>query len=158
MKLLTIAVIAIVGWRTDGTGTYPKANPLTKWSTTQNVIWKTPLAKWSNATPIIVGDRLFVCGEPVGPDGLADEPLAIDPASLVAGDVYAALRGRGKDGMFATDPALRQAQAERRRHLLEMAAEGKTVVGIDQLLSSLSRRTENDAPRDKKESGPQDGR
>lgn len=97
-------------------------------------------------------------GEPVGPDGLADEPLAVDPAALVAGDVYAALRARGKGGMFATDPALRQAQAERRRHLLEMATEGKTVVGIDQLLSSLSRRTENDAPRDKKESEPQDGR
>ena len=61
--LLTIAVIAIVGWRTDGTGTYPKADPVTKWSTKQNVIWKTPLAKWSNATPIIVGNKLLVCAE-----------------------------------------------------------------------------------------------
>lgn len=28
------------------------------------MIWKTPLPKKSNASPILVGDRVFVCGEP----------------------------------------------------------------------------------------------
>jgi len=54
----------IVGWRTDGTGKYPDAKPLTSWSATENVIWKTPMPAWGNATPILVGDRIFVCAEP----------------------------------------------------------------------------------------------
>ena len=29
-----------------------------------NVVWKTKLPNWSNASPILVGDRLFVCAEP----------------------------------------------------------------------------------------------
>lgn len=53
-----------VGWRTDGTGKYPDANPPIHWSPTENVVWATPMPSWSNSTPIIVGDRLFVCSEP----------------------------------------------------------------------------------------------
>ena len=53
-----------VGWRTDGTGKYPDANPPIHWSLTENVVWATPMPSWSNSTPIIVGDRLFVCSEP----------------------------------------------------------------------------------------------
>ena len=62
-KVLTVLFVAAVGWRTDGTGRYPAADPVTEWSAEKNVVWKTPLAKWSNATPVIVGDRLFVCAE-----------------------------------------------------------------------------------------------
>ena len=54
----------VVGWRTDGTGRYPDATPPIKWSPTSNVVWRTPMPDWSNATPVIVGDRLFVCSEP----------------------------------------------------------------------------------------------
>lgn len=32
----------------------------TKWSTTENVRWRTDLPSWSGATPIIWGDRIFV--------------------------------------------------------------------------------------------------
>ena len=53
-----------VGWRTDGTGKYPDANPPIHWSPTENLVWGTPMPSWSNSTPIIVGDRLFVCSEP----------------------------------------------------------------------------------------------
>lgn len=52
------------GWRTDGTGRYPDAEPATRWSASDNVIWKTALASWTNSSPIVVGDRLFTCGEP----------------------------------------------------------------------------------------------
>ena len=31
-----------------------------KWSTTENIVWKTPLPSWSAATPIIWGDRIFI--------------------------------------------------------------------------------------------------
>lgn len=54
----------VVGWRTDGSGAYPHADAVTEWSVTTNVIWKTALPRWSNATPIIVGDRIIVCSEP----------------------------------------------------------------------------------------------
>ena len=52
------------GWRTDGTGMYPHANPPLKWSMTENVIWKTKMPSWSNSQPAILKDRLFVCSEP----------------------------------------------------------------------------------------------
>jgi len=54
----------IVGWRTDWTGKYPDADPPTSWSAAENVIWKTPMPAWGNATPVLVGDRIFVCAEP----------------------------------------------------------------------------------------------
>ena len=62
----TAAVIGAepVGWRTDGTGRYPNAKPPTKWSTTKNVIWKVPMPSWSNATPVVIGNRVFTCAEP----------------------------------------------------------------------------------------------
>jgi len=53
-----------VGWRGDGTGVYPDARPPVKWSATENVIWKTPLPGKSNASPILVRDRIFICSEP----------------------------------------------------------------------------------------------
>ncbi|MEI7835214.1 MAG: PQQ-binding-like beta-propeller repeat protein [Planctomycetota bacterium] len=53
-----------VGWRGDGTGRYPQATPPTEWSAEKNVVWKTPTPAWSNASPVIVGDRIFICAEP----------------------------------------------------------------------------------------------
>jgi len=54
----------IVGWRTEGTGKYPDADPPTTWSATENVIWRTPMPARGNATPILVGERIFLCAEP----------------------------------------------------------------------------------------------
>ena len=54
----------VVGWRSDGTGKYPDANPTVEWSPDKNVVWATPTPTSSNSTPIVVGDRLFVCAEP----------------------------------------------------------------------------------------------
>ncbi|HCN08111.1 MAG TPA: hypothetical protein DIT01_09270, partial [Lentisphaeria bacterium] len=55
---------SVVGWRTDGTGEYPDAKPVTTFSEAENVVWKTPLPATSNATPVITGNRIFVCSEP----------------------------------------------------------------------------------------------
>jgi hypothetical protein len=52
-----------VGWRGDGTGRYPGATPAIEWSETKNVVWKTPLPSWGNASPVPVGDRVFVTSE-----------------------------------------------------------------------------------------------
>ena len=58
------ALAGVVGWRGDGSNAYPAASPLTKWSVTGGVQWDTELPNWSNACPVPVGDRLFVCAEP----------------------------------------------------------------------------------------------
>ncbi len=62
--IFSLAHAGPVGWRTDGTGKYPAAAPPMKWSADANIVWKTPMPSWSNATPIIVGNKLFVCSEP----------------------------------------------------------------------------------------------
>jgi len=56
-------------WHANGTGRYPDTNPPTQWcavpgSASKNVIWNRPLPSWSNSSPLIMGDRVFVCGEP----------------------------------------------------------------------------------------------
>ncbi len=53
-----------VGWRTDGTGRYPKAQPPLEWSPTKNVVWKTPMPGYGVNLPVLLGRRLFVCAEP----------------------------------------------------------------------------------------------
>ncbi len=65
---LSLAAAALadpsVGWRMNGLGVFPDAKPPVKWSATENVIWTTPLPGKSNASPILVGDRIFICSEP----------------------------------------------------------------------------------------------
>jgi len=53
-----------IGWRSDGTGKYLTATPPISFSSEQGIIWATPMPSWSNASPILVGQRLFVCSEP----------------------------------------------------------------------------------------------
>lgn len=66
--ILTFTVLTLnaenVGWRRDGSGCFKNTTPPTEWSTTKNILWKTSLPDWSNASPIIVGKRIFICSEP----------------------------------------------------------------------------------------------
>jgi outer membrane protein assembly factor BamB len=52
-----------LGFRTDGTGRYPEAQPPLAWGPDKNVVWKVPLTM-SNAVPVILGDKLITCAEP----------------------------------------------------------------------------------------------
>jgi outer membrane protein assembly factor BamB len=52
-----------VGWRADGSGHYPDADPPLA-AEPRHRVWQTALPNWSNASPTPVGDRLFVCSEP----------------------------------------------------------------------------------------------
>ncbi len=66
-----------VGLLGDGTGLFPGASGIaTQWDarTGKNIIWKTEMPSWSNASPIVVGDWVFVCSEP-------DELVCVDAAS-----------------------------------------------------------------------------
>src|SRR5437016_11303400 len=53
-----------IGWRTDGSGNYPKAQPPLEWSTTKNVVWCTPMPGYGVSHPVLLGQRVFICSEP----------------------------------------------------------------------------------------------
>lgn len=66
---LTSAFAGPVGWRTDGTGKYPGATPPLEWGPGKNIVWSAAIPTTSklfsgNSTPVLVGDRLFICSEP----------------------------------------------------------------------------------------------
>jgi RNA polymerase sigma factor (sigma-70 family) len=62
------------GWRGDGTGRFPAANPPITWNRTRNgggyetkgIVWATPLpnAGKGASSPVIVGDRIFLTTDP----------------------------------------------------------------------------------------------
>lgn len=65
LLFLSLPVLAAtVGWRNDGTGRYPAAAPQMAWGPAERVLWATPLPNWSNASPVVVGERIFVTAEP----------------------------------------------------------------------------------------------
>lgn len=63
--LLTTSLIAEnVGWRKDGSGSFPKATPPLTWNQdkdgkTENILWKTEMPNSSASSVIVVGDKLF---------------------------------------------------------------------------------------------------
>lgn len=61
-----LAAAEPIGFRGDGAGRFPDAQAPTEWGSERNVVWKTALPAWSNASPVLVGDRLIVCSEPAG--------------------------------------------------------------------------------------------
>lgn len=61
---LSCLAAAPIGFRHDGSGRYPAAQPPLQWSPTNGIVWKTALPDWSNASPILVGNRIFICAEP----------------------------------------------------------------------------------------------
>jgi len=62
--IATAAAADVVGWRNDWTGEFPDADPPTAWAADSGVLWKTRLPGRSNASPILVGDRLFFTSDP----------------------------------------------------------------------------------------------
>lgn len=58
----------VLGWRMDGDGRYPDTDPPLSWSTTESVVWKTPLASFSNASPVLLEGKglVVVLDEPDG--------------------------------------------------------------------------------------------
>lgn len=53
-----------IGWRTDGSGLYPKADPPLEWSRDKNVVWRTPMPGYGVSHPVPLGERVFTCAEP----------------------------------------------------------------------------------------------
>jgi outer membrane protein assembly factor BamB len=55
-----------IGWRNDGTGSFPQAAPVKSWDEKKklNILWKANVGKLSYSSPIVVGDRVLVTAEP----------------------------------------------------------------------------------------------
>ena len=62
-----------VGWRADGSGAYPDADPPTEWSENKNVVWKTKLPGNSFGSPLVLEKQIFVVSDPA-------ELLCVNPA------------------------------------------------------------------------------
>jgi outer membrane protein assembly factor BamB len=53
-----------IGWRTDGSGSYPNAHPPLAWSPTKNVVWRTPMPGYGVSQAVLLDQRVFICSEP----------------------------------------------------------------------------------------------
>lgn len=51
-------------WRGDPAGCYADTQPPLAWGPESNVVWRTALPEWSNASPLVTDDRVYVCAEP----------------------------------------------------------------------------------------------
>ncbi|MBI3829659.1 MAG: PQQ-binding-like beta-propeller repeat protein [Planctomycetes bacterium] len=96
----------VYGWRKDWTGRFPEAQPPEKWSKTENVVWACALPAWSNANPVLVGDRIFICSEP---DVLvcvskADGKILWQQANPVMDSVPETERAKVKEALDAAKP------------------------------------------------------
>ena len=75
VALLSVAALPAVagmtiGWRTDGSGSYAKADPPLEWSTTKSVVWCTNMPGYGVSQPVLLGKRVFISSEPF----LSDRP------------------------------------------------------------------------------------
>ncbi|MEZ4269083.1 MAG: PQQ-binding-like beta-propeller repeat protein [Myxococcota bacterium] len=52
------------GFRGDGSSRFPEAKPPLRFSTDSGVTWAAKMPAWSNASPVVVGDKVFVTAEP----------------------------------------------------------------------------------------------
>src|SRR5262245_4608583 len=52
-----------IGWRRDGTGNFPSAQPLLHWHAKEHARWQAEVGT-GQSSPIVVGERLFITAEP----------------------------------------------------------------------------------------------
>lgn len=55
--------VSVTGWRGNGVGAYPTANPLAEWDDAKNVMWRVTVGS-ALSSPVIAGGRVFVTSEP----------------------------------------------------------------------------------------------
>lgn len=118
-----------LGWRGDGSGRYPDARPPLQWSPTKHVVWKAPLPSRGNATPVVLGNRIFITAEPDlllaidATDGrvLWQRQVTLSDALAAAGDTQTVRRIEEGDRLKRS---LSDAEAEEGRLKREARKEG----------------------------------
>jgi hypothetical protein len=126
------------GFRHDQTGYYPDADPVTAWDIDRgiNVRWTTAIERWSKASPLLVGDRVFTCAEPhtlVCLDALSGRILwrrSADVLELVAPDRFREserLHREFLDAKAALAPKLAELGPDYSARVRALAAQGLEV-------------------------------
>ena len=100
---------------------YPAASIVTSWSASENVLWSTPTTNWSNASPVIVGDRIIICAEP-------DEALSLSAADGKV--LWRARTGYANLPAPTTQPAPENAQGQR-LHLTDPGLYGNVILTLN---------------------------
>jgi outer membrane protein assembly factor BamB len=64
--LVTCLAAAPTGWRNDGSGHFPSANPPTQWNAEkmQGILWTADVGKSLYNSPVVVGEKVFTLAEP----------------------------------------------------------------------------------------------
>jgi hypothetical protein len=155
-----------VGWRTDATGRYPDAKPVLEWSTTKHVLWKMKTPSWSNATPVLAGEYLFITAEPttlvcvratdgeilwqktntyadlLGPEGWAAEQENLAKAKQLRGQIGKLRREERKVRRAMRkkpkDAALKKKLGDLRKQAAEL---GKELAKVDTYLRPSTHKT-----------------
>src|SRR5262249_50994423 len=79
-------------WRgPTGDGISQEKNVATKWSATENVLWKLPLPGLSGGTPVVYGDRIFLTSADKG-------DLVLICASTAGKELWRKTGGKGSTG------------------------------------------------------------
>ncbi|MEK6797318.1 MAG: PQQ-binding-like beta-propeller repeat protein [Spirochaetota bacterium] len=73
LVVMSSLTAATIDWRRQG-GNFSSASPQTEWSASNRVVWSSEMPKWSNGTPLIIGEKIIVTAEPdivlcIGKDG-----------------------------------------------------------------------------------------
>jgi hypothetical protein len=112
----TTALWGAMGWRGDGTGSYPDATPPKTWGRDLRVAWRVPIPQWSNASPVHQDGRVVVCAEPatVLCYALADGKLLWqaeqDYADVATTPADADAARAARKALAELEPGLRQAE------------------------------------------------
>ncbi len=122
--VLSVSANGIAGWRGDGTGRFPGVSAPLHWDKAERVVWRTATPKWSNGSPVIAGDRLFLCAEP-------DTVLCLDKGT---GDILWQ-RANG----YADIAPEREREAVR-KHIERAAAIGREIGKVKKKLTPLTKK------------------
>lgn len=159
LHTLLVAAIAapVASYRQGGVGVAPEGVLPDTWSDKASTVrWRTPLASWSNASPVVVGPTVCVLAEPVTVTCMnADTGAPLWSVDTVVGD---ALQGEARTAWLAghTEAVARAQRAEQiqraysatRRELRRDPTNTAKVASLDQLGEELrALRTQVDADR-----------
>jgi len=144
---------AMVGWRGDGSGRFPKATPPLKWSTSGNIVWKTELPYYSPSSAIVVGELVFATCNPgllVCLQKRTGKLLWARPVSpydaLKAGDKAKQSAGAELDGLAAKRDAL----------IAKIAASG-SAFGVGGKIAALQKKLDRAVQKAGPEGHPKTG-
>ena len=131
------------GWRYDGTGRFPDAKPAINWSKDKNVLWKVELPGRSLASPVVVGQHVFVTSDPAELMCLSSEDgRVVWQRSHEYADVFGDDKGRMIEANLELAQAVRKQRDElsRRREELKKAGDTEKAEQLQEEMQLLDKR------------------